>query len=283
MPPRRNNGENGRSREEDNDNIHDYAGGINSNSPEGFHRGGKNVVESSRVGEHSVEVTDQWSVDAELSQEKVHLGVEGQRRVDLYNDEIFGNQLDVDALVTGASAGVYFKPNEESPQAGVASALRAVEMLQPGVAIALHAERLQAGAEVGLDVLQVGIGSSGNELKVGGGFGYGGGIDSINGEDTDGDGQKEYGGALKLKWVAGGSVAFRVEPEAVIDRGLELLGTLGQGIEEAGERISEAGRTLQNFVETISKTRDCICELEQSLEMRRVEEASARLQSLLNS
>ena len=81
----------------------------------------------------------------------------------------------------------------------------------------------------------------------------------------------------------GRAVAFRVEPEAVIDRGLELLGALGEGIEEAGEKISEAGRTLQNFVETISKSRDCICELEQSLEMRRVEEASARLQSLLNS
>jgi hypothetical protein len=56
-------------------------------------------------------------------------------------------------------------------------------------------------------------GASGNELSFGLGVGVGGNGESYLGEDSDGDGYKEFGGKIGYKLPFGGSLGYRVEPE----------------------------------------------------------------------
>lgn len=131
--------------------------------------------------------------------------------------------------------------------------------------------RYQAGAEASINS-ELKLGNSnetGNEVTLGVGVGVGGGGDFIVGADADGDGQKEYGTSVSLKWGVGGSIGFRVEPEAVKNRMKELLG------------ISEDKREVPREEET-HKCAERIHELASSLEMRRTKEAYARLQSVLS-
>lgn len=131
--------------------------------------------------------------------------------------------------------------------------------------------RYQAGAEASINS-ELKLGNSnetGNELTLGVGAGFGGGGEVIFGADADRDGQKEYGTSVSLKVVGGGSIGFRVEPEAVKNRMKELLGISGDEREVPKE-------------EETHKCAERIHELLSSLEMKRTKEAYARLQSVLS-
>lgn len=139
--------------------------------------------------------------------------------------------------------------------------------------VGVHAAdgRYQVGAEASINS-EVKLGNSnetGNEFAVGVGAGVGGGGELIVGADADGDGQKEYGTSVSLKVIGGGSIGFRVEPEAVKNKIKDILG------------ISKDKREVPKEEET-HKCAERIHELGSSLEMRRTKEAYARLQSVLS-
>jgi hypothetical protein len=78
---------------------------------------------------------------------------------------------------------------------------------------------------------KVSLGNSGNELKVGVGFGAGGSGAIYHGEDTDNDGYGEWGGNLSFRLPYGLGVGVRVEPGLVKDKIAEgakgVINTLG--------------------------------------------------------
>lgn len=136
--------------------------------------------------------------------------------------------------------------------------------------------KIGAGASIGVDA-EVRIGNAqqnGNELKVGVGAGAGGAGFLIVGDDIDGDGQKEYGLEIGAKWVIGGGLSLRFEPEAMIDRVTEAADYLfGTGGEKEVHRVEKEAPKAD--------VDSCVDRLESALEMPRIKEAIARLESLL--
>ncbi|MBD1848044.1 hypothetical protein H6F89_32705 [Cyanobacteria bacterium FACHB-63] len=136
--------------------------------------------------------------------------------------------------------------------------------------------KIGGGASIGADV-QGRVGNAqknGNEFAVSVGPGAGGAGALIVGDDIDGDGQKEYGLQFGAKWGIGGAVSLRVEPEAVADRFNEAVDYL---FGSDGEKIVHKGKKEAPKADVDS----CVGRLESALEMPRIKEASARLESLL--
>jgi len=132
------------------------------------------------------------------------------------------------------------------------------------------------GASVGVDgAVRVGNAQqNGNELGVSVGYGLGVGGAAIVGDDLDGDGQKEYGFEIGAKLGLGGAVSLRVEPEAVLNRATEAFNSLlGLGGEKQIHRV-EKEAPKDDFD-------SCIDRLESALEMPKIKEAAAKLESLL--
>lgn len=131
------------------------------------------------------------------------------------------------------------------------------------------------GASIGADVAVRGGNAqkNGNEVavSVGAGFGVGGAL--IVGDDIDGDGQKEYGIEFGAKLGIGGAISLRFEPDAIVDRAKEVtIDWFGLGKEQVHKVEKEAPKAdVGSFVDR----------LESALEMPRIKEASARLESLL--
>jgi hypothetical protein len=126
--------------------------------------------------------------------------------------------------------------------------------------------RLRLGAEANVVAVDLYAGSpdNGNFSKVTPGLGYGMTAELIFGQDSDGDGQKEYGYVaplpINLGQLFGLPVNFsfsqQFEPAAILNRMQEFLGMSCDCSEQ-------------------------IVDLEQSLEMKLVDEAYERLQGLL--
>jgi len=132
------------------------------------------------------------------------------------------------------------------------------------------------GASAGVDVAVRGGNAqqNGNELGVSVGFGVGFGGAAIVGDDLDGDGQKEYGLEFGVKLGLGAAVSLRFEPEAVLNRATEAFNSLlGLGGEKQIHRVEKEAPKAD--------VDSCIDRLESALEMPRIKEAVAKLESLL--
>lgn len=212
--------------------------GYGTSGPEADHYKEKGV---DLYGDDDPDITlsDKVDADAHFSQEKIELGFSVEEEAELLDTKF------VDVSVSdGVDVGIHLSP-----------------------------ERISLGLEATLAEIEGDVGTSGNQVTGSVGLGYGGGFDVVNGEDSDGDGQWEIGGSLKAKWGVGGSVSFRVEPEAVMNRAKEAAGAakdwLGKHNPFGGDGSPSPGGS---FVNTVGR---------QASGMRRLDEAFARLQSLL--
>lgn len=190
------------------------------------------------------------------------------------NPDFIPNSQDPDLVVgVGADADAHFDERKVELGAGAeAGADYSVsELINLNASVGASAGfrggdgRLEAGADASVGV-EASLGTSGNEVAVGVGYGVGAGVGLVLGEDSDGDGQREYGGSVNVKIGGGGEVGVRFELEAVLNRAREFLGI-------STEENPTFVRENPTFVRQMSNP-------EQSLGMRRLDEAFARLQSL---